>query len=499
MDMIYILTGLAIGGIAGWFFASFVLKSKTVSKDELNTANTKLNETKIALTVVQERTKQLTDTLVSKEKELGTSTGEISDLRMSNATANAQLESAQQSVHERTEEMSTLKKEIQSRTNEFNEANKQLAKLNANNQAIEEKLETQKKEIDQMASKFNTEFENIASKILEEKSEKFTLKNKENLDSILKPLGENIEKFKVQVNDVYQKESKERFSLGKEVEKLVELNRIVSEEANNLTNALKGSSKTQGDWGQMILENILEQSGLVKGREFFPQEFLKDEDGNYLINEHGKKMQPDVIIRYPDGREVIVDSKVSLTAYTRFAETEDFDIQKKALDSHIKSLRKHIDDLSGKSYQDFAVTPDFVMMFVPIEPAYIFALQSAPDLWHYAYDKKVLLISPTNLIAALKLIENLWKRERQTQNAMLIADRGAALFDKFVGFVESLSAVGVNIEKAKKSYDTALSQLKDGRGNLIGQAEKLRKLGLKTKKTLPSNMVSDALAEGEEE
>ena len=201
----------------------------------------------------------------------------------------------------------------------------------------------------------------------------------------------------------------------------------------------------------MILENILEQSGLVKGREFFPQEFLKDEDGNYLINEHGKKMQPDVIIRYPDGREVIVDSKVSLTAYTRFAETEDFDIQKKALDSHIKSLRKHIDDLSGKSYQDFAVTPDFVMMFVPIEPAYIFALQSAPDLWHYAYDKKVLLISPTNLIAALKLIENLWKRERQTQNAMLIADRGAALFDKFVGFVESLSAVGVNIEKAKKS------------------------------------------------
>ncbi len=499
MELIFILTGLAIGGVVGWFIAGFALKSKTVSKEELNTANAAFNEAKTALTVEQERVKQLTDTIASNETDLVSKSEEVANLRMSNATANAQLESAKQSMLERVEEMKTLKADIQSRTDEYNEANRQLAKLNANNQALDEKLETQKAEIERMAVKFNTEFENIASKILEEKSQKFTLRNKENLDAILKPLGENIERFKTQVNDVYQKESKERFSLAKEVEKLVELNKIVSEEANNLTNALRGSSKAQGDWGQMILENILERSGLVKGREFFPQEFLKDEDGNYLINEHGKKMQPDVIIKYPDGREVIVDSKVSLTAYTRFAETEDFEIQKHALDAHIKSLRKHIDDLSGKSYQDFAVTPDFVMMFVPIEPAYIFALQSAPDLWHYAYDKKVLLISPTNLIAALKLIENLWKRERQTQNAMMIADRGAALYDKFVGFVESLSAVGVNIEKAKKSYDSALGQLKDGRGNLIGQAEKLRKLGLKTKKSLPSNMVSDALAEGEEE
>jgi len=499
MEIIYILTGLAIGGVVGWLIASFALKAKMVSKDELNAAHVTLSETNTALTVEKERARRLTDAIASTELEVVAKAEEVVNLQMSNATASAQLESAKQSLMERLREMNTLKREIQERTDEYNEANKMLAKLNANNQALEEKLETQKLEIEKMAIKFNTEFENIASKILDEKSQKFTLKNKENIDAILRPLGENIERFKTQINEVYQKESKERFSLGKEVEKLVELNKIVSEEANNLTRALKGSSKAQGDWGQMILENILERSGLVKGREFFPQEFLKDQDGNYLINEHGKKMQPDVIIKYPDGREVIVDSKVSLTAYARFAETSDFDIQKQALQAHIKSLRKHIDDLSGKSYQDFAMTPDFVMMFVPIEPAYIIALQSQPDLWHYAYDRKILLISPTNLIAALKLIENLWKRERQTQNAMMIADRGAALYDKFVGFVDSLSAIGGNIEKAKKSYDSALGQLKDGRGNLIGQVEKLRKLGLKTKKSLPSNLVNDALGEGEEE
>jgi len=498
MEIIFILTGVAIGGIAGWLIASFAMKSKTVSKKDLDAAQLSLNETKTALKVEQERVKQLTESIRSNEDDLSAKAEEISNLQMSHATSSAQLESAKQNLIQRTEEMRTLKDDIQKRTDDFNEANKQLAKLNANNQALDEKLSTQKKEIEEMAIKFNTAFENIASKILEEKSQKFTLKNKENLDAILKPLGENIEKFKAQINDVYQKESNERFSLGKEVQKLVELNNKISEEANNLTKALRGSSKTQGDWGQMILENILEQSGLVKGREFFPQEFLKDADGSYLVNEHGKKMQPDVIIKYPDGREMIVDSKVSLTAYVNFAESDDFDIQEQALKAHINSLRKHIDDLSGKSYQDFAVTPDFVMMFVPIEPAYILALQNKPDLWRYAYDKKVLLMSPTNLIAALKLIESLWKRDRQTQNAMLIADRGAALFDKFVGFVDSLTAIGTQMDKARKSYDSAIGQLKDGRGNLIGQAEKLRKLGLKTKKSLPSNLVADALAEGEE-
>ena len=370
--------------------------------------------------------------------------------------------------------------------------------MTADNNALNEKLDTQKKEIEGLAKKFNTEFENIATKILDEKTQKFTKQNKENLETILKPLGENIEKFKKKVEEVYDKESKERFSLGREVEKLVELNHIISEEAHNLTNALKGSSKTQGDWGQMILENILEQTSLVKDREYFVQEFLKDEDGNYIKNEEGKKMQPDIIVSYPDKRKVIVDSKVSLTAYTKYTNTDDNEEQQKALKNHLKSIRNHIDDLSGKSYQDFAESLDSVMMFVPNEPAFLLALKNDTDLWQYAYKKRIILISPTNLIVALKLIEQLWKREYQNQNAEAIAERGAALYDKFVGFVDNLTDVGTHIEKTQKSYNSAFGQLKKGGGNLIGQAEKLKKLGVKPKKSLPSNLLTEALTDDQE-
>ncbi|MDA3822531.1 MAG: DNA recombination protein RmuC, partial [Bacteroidales bacterium] len=208
-------------------------------------------------------------------------------------------------------------------------------------------------------------------------------------------------------------------------------------------------------------------------------------------NDDGKKLQPDVIIAYPDNRKVIIDSKVSLTAYTRYAESDDPDIQKLSIDAHIQSMRTHIDQLSAKNYQDFAASLDFVMMFVPNEPAYLLALKNDPDLWHYAYGKRILFISPTNLIASLKMIADLWKTEYQNQNAVAIADRGAALYDKFVGFVENLSSLGSQIDKTQKSYNDAMGQLKDGRGNLIGQAEKLRNLGVKTKKDLPQSMLGE--------
>ncbi len=352
-------------------------------------------------------------------------------------------------------------------------------------------IELQKSEMESIRKQFNLEFEQIASKILEEKSEKFTNLNKNNLDIILKPLGENIDSFRKKVEEVYVTEAKERFSLGQEVKNLRELNDRLSSEANNLTQALRGNSKMQGDWGQMILENILERSGLTAGREYFVQEFLKDPDGNYYTAENGSRMQPDVIVVYPDKRKVIIDAKVSLTAYANYTGSDDPGEQKKFIGEHLRSVRKHIDELSRKNYQDYAETLDFVMMFIPNEPAYMLALRYEESLWQYAYEKKILLISPTNLIAALKLIVDLWKREYQNRNALEIAERGAALYDKFVNFVDSLTDIETHLDRAKRSYENAYGQLKTGKGNLIGQTEKLRELGVKAKKSLPQSLLNN--------
>ncbi len=492
---IYLILGFLSGAILSWIIASLYLKIKRVPRADLKKTLDKLNESELSVRLEKERSDRLTRDILELRNINDSLALENKQVGEQSAGQKARLDSVTEKADSLGSEVAELKRSLAGLSDELNITHRELSASKEANKALQDKLDTQKKEIGELGIKIRMEFENIASKILDEKSDKFTRQNKENLEFILKPLGENIDTFRKKIEDVYDKEAKERFSLGREVQRLMELNRKVSEDAVNLTKALKGSSKTQGDWGQMILENILEQSGLEKDREYFVQEFIKDDDGNYIKNEEGRRLQPDIIIRYPDDRRLIIDSKVSLNAYTRYVAAAEDESRERAVRDHLLSVKRHIEDLSGKSYQDFEPGLDFVMMFIPVEPAYMLALKNDQDLWNYAYQRRILLISPTNLIAALKLIEDLWKREYQGQNAQAIADRGAALYDKFVNFVDNLSGVGTNLEKAKKSYDDAFGQLKTGRGNLIGQAEKLKKLGVKAKKNLPSSLASEALTE----
>ena len=364
------------------------------------------------------------------------------------------------------------------------------ALLEASLSTKEELLSLQQGEISNVREQFNKDFQLLANRILEEKTSKFTDINRLNMESILKKLNEKLSEFKVKVEETYDKESKQRFSLEERIRELVSLNHQISEDANNLTKALKGNSKIQGNWGEMILESILEKSGLKKGEEYFTQEILTNEKGERILNDENKALQPDVVIVYPGGRKIIVDSKVSLNGYVKYVESETDQERLSAEKEHILSVKKHIDELSSKSYQDYIDSLDFVMMFVPNEPAYILAMQLDSSIWDYAYRKRILLISPTNLIASLKVVADLWKREYQSRNAQEIARRGSILYDKFVGFVETLQDVGKNMERTQRSYDKALMQLRDGNGNLIRQAEMLKDLGVKSQKDLPDSKLA---------
>lgn len=366
------------------------------------------------------------------------------------------------------------------------EAVHESANLKANLQAKEEQLKHQQSELINTREQLNKDFQILANQILEEKSSRFTDINRLNMESILKPLGEKLTEFKTKVEETYDKESKQRFSLEERIRELVVLNHQISEDANNLTKALKGNNKIQGNWGEMILESILEKSGLKKGEEYFSQDMLTDENGQKILNSENKALQPDIVILYPGGRKIVIDSKVSLNGYIRYVEADTDEMRIIAEKEHIISIKKHIDELSSKAYQDYIESLDFVMMFIPNEPAYILAMQLDSGLWDYAYRKRILLISPTNLIASLKVVADLWKREAQSRNAQEIAKRGAILYDKFAGFVETLQEIGKNIDRTQKSYDKAFIQLKDGNGNLIRQAEMLKELGIKPQKELPN-------------
>jgi len=348
--------------------------------------------------------------------------------------------------------------------------------------------------LEEARQQLNIEFQNLANKILEEKSQKFTEQNKTNLDQLLKPLREQLGDFRKKVEDTYDKESKDRVSLMHEIKSLKQLNQQISDDAINLTNALKGQSQTQGAWGEVVLERVLEESGLHKGREYETQEsFTTDE---------GKRYRPDVIVHLPEGKDIVVDSKVTLTAYERYCAASNDEERAKALKEHVQSLRTHIKGLSEKRYEDLpgVKSLDFVLLFVPIEAAFITAVEADQAIFRDAFDKNIIVVSPTTLLATLKTVHNIWRYEHQNQNAQEIAAKAGGLYDQFVLFVEALDDVGDKLNKAQQAFDKSRARLVSGRGNLVRRSEELQKLGAKNKKQLAAQIlesVSDASVDNE--
>ena len=331
-----------------------------------------------------------------------------------------------------------------------------------------------------------SQFKNLANEILEDKSKRFTEQNVASLDALLKPLQTKLSEFKEQVNTSYGNEARERFALKNEIERLANLNLRMSDETRSLTQALKGDSKVQGNWGELVLESILESSGLRKGEEYLVQDSHTQIDGS--------RLQPDVVVKLPEGRSLVVDSKVSITAYSRHAEATDPTISEQELAAHIQSLRQHIQGLSSKNYSSLygIGSVDFVLMFVPIEPAFLLALKTAPNLYQEALAKNIVLVCPSTLMATLRTVAHLWRQDLQNRNALEIAKQCGTLYDKFVGFVDDLEKLGQRLDQAQTSYHDAFSKLKSGKGNLIRTAEKVRELGVKPSKNLPTPLIESS-------
>lgn len=372
---------------------------------------------------------------------------------------------------------------------EILELNKQLSRTLADYSNLELKLNERKSEIDELHNRFKIEFENLANSILEEKSRKFTEQNKENLDTILNPLKDKIEEFKGKVEKVYKEESDERNVLKGEINKLMELNKLISEEAENLTRALKGDIRKQGSWGELILEKILERSGLVKDREYKIHFNAVDTDG--------RRIQPDVVIFLPDNKHIVVDSKVSLTAYERYINCSTENEKILHLKEHVSSLKAHIKGLSEKNYQSSSQfnSPDFVLLFMPIESSYSLIVDTDIELFNYAWERKIQIVTPSTLLISLLTIASLWQREKQSTYAVEIAEIAGSLYDKFESLIKDLDEVGKKIHQMQNSYDDVIKKLHSGRGNLISQVEKMKKLGATTKKSLPKALLDKAKEE----
>lgn len=416
---------------------------------------------------------------------------ELADARVQNERLATQAEESSALKNSYAAELGRLKTDCATLQKELADArvqNRHLAtRIEQEQQAQQEKLAL----LDEARDALGSRFQNLANQILEEKSRRFSEQNREQLGILLNPLSEKLGGFSQLVQNTYEKEAKERLTLENELKRLQQLNSRLHEDAAALTRALTGNrNKTQGNWGEMILESVLEHSGLQKGREYTVQaaSVQTQDDGST------RRLQPDVLVNLPDGKQIVIDSKVSLTDYVRYTQAQSDDEARTHLAAHVQSVRRHIAQLAEKKYSDIdgLKTLDFVFMFIPVEPAYLLALQQDESLFQECFDKRIMPAGPSTLLATLRTVANIWRNEQQNRNALAIAEEGGRLYDKFAGFVETLQSVGKNIEQAQTAYHKALGQLKDGRGNLITRAQKLHKLGVKAGKQIDRNLLEEA-------
>ena len=447
-----ILIAAAIGGYLGMLFTK--LKSKS-EKSTLEERNTNLQQ-------------QLSDLkqFYSAESE------------KQNATFNSQLQELKQTISKIEIEREGIRRE-----KDF--LNEDLARKNADFENLQQLNLKREEEVELRQEQLRKDFELLATKILDEKSEKFTLQNKENIKNILNPLQEKILTFEKKVDDTQKESISMHSALKEQLLGLKDLNQQMTKEATNLTRALKGDSKMQGNWGELVLERVLEKSGLEKDREYFVQQNFTRADGSRVL--------PDIVLHLPDNKKMIIDSKVSLTDYERYVNAED-DQRELFLKAHINSIKRHVDQLSEKKYEDLydIESPDFVLLFIPIEPAFAVAINADNSIYNKAFEKNIVIVTPSTLLATLRTVDSMWNNEKQQQNAIEIARQAGALYDKFEGLVKDLTGVGKKIDDAKKDYSSAMNKLVEGKGNLITSVEKIKKLGAKAKKALPESIIKRA-------
>ncbi len=437
---------IAFLGFAAGFFLAYLFINPKFKKQETDFRKQIDNLTTAALTEKMEL-----------EKQLGILNERIASLQKEKEETNRNCEVTQK---------------------EKETAERQLISLKSDYSHLQERLDNERKEVEKLQEKFKTEFQNMANAILKQNTREFNATSHKNMSDLLNPLKEKITDFEKKVEETYQKGKIDQTVLKEELKRLQELNSKLGEEAGNLTKALKSDSKKQGNWGEVVLERILERSGLIKDEEYVLQYSATSEDG--------KVYRPDVVIKLPEKKHLVIDAKVSLTAFQTYIAAEDKDKKEKALKLHLLSIRNHVKELSEKNYQNLKElnTPDFVLMFMPVEPAFGTAVQADADLFNFAWEKRIVIVSPTTLLATLRTVASIWSHEKQTRNALEIAKQGGKLYDKFEGFLKDLEKIGENLNKAQMSYTEAHKKLVSGRGNLLGQVEKLKTMGAKATKQL---------------